>query len=328
MRLHVYCLPLLLVLGPPQGQSRGGRLDATKAFYYPQWVNQPDTALGKTSAGPIASATYLRYLAGRLGTRYLEDLAFEIALEQECAALGLARSAPLLARSMAARRFHESGRRQVADPDGSLQRKFANESLQRLRVDALVGAKRMADSAALQRLFDRRYGVGGHRVQVRQVLVSLEATRRRLESKNQPAGQAEVLAAARARARALHQRAKADGIATVMGNTDERVARRMLRDPKRSAAAGVLEGYNYVRYGEVFAEQVRALEVSGLSAPLLSETGFHIVELLSRKTTRLADVEAALRAELSRGPAKPADVQALRKELLVKYGFTPAGGPR
>ena len=328
MRPHVYCLGLLLVLGPPQGQSRGGRLDSSKAFYYPEWGKQPTVALGKMNSGPIDSATYLRYLAGRLGTRYLEDLAFEMALEQECAALGLARSAPLLARSMAARRFHESGRRRVDDADGSLQRKFANESLQRLRVDALAGAKRAGDPRALQRLFDRRYGVGGHRVRVRQVLVSFAATRQRLKAARQPVGEAAVHAAAGARAQALYQRAKTDGITAVIPDTDERVARRMLRDPKRGAAAGVLDGYNYVRYGEAFAERVRALEVSGLSSPVRSETGFHIVELMSRKVTPLSDVEAALRAELRRGPAKPADVQVLRKELLTKYGFTPAGGAR
>ena len=328
MRPHVYCLGLLLVLGPPQGQSRGGRLDSSKAFYFPEWASQADTQLGKVSFGPIASSTYLRYLAGRLGTRYVEDLAFEMALEKECSALGLARSAPLLARSLAARRFHESGRRRAEDADGSLQRKFANESLQRLRVDALVGAKRSRDPAALRRLFNRRYGVGGYRVQVRQVLVSFVETRRRLKSAQKPSAPADVQAAALARAEMLHQRAKGGGLGAVMPETDERVARRLLKDPKRSAIAGVLEGYNYVRYGDGFAQQVRALKVSGLSAPVRSEVGFHIIELMSREVTPLADVEDALRVELQRGPAKPADVQALRKELLQKYGFVPAGGTR
>lgn len=321
MRSSLLCLPLLLVLGPAQDQSRGGRLDQTQAFYYPQWAAKGETVLGTTTAGGIDSATYLRYLAGRLGSRYLEDLAFDIALAEECKANKLARSAPLLARSMAARRFHQSGRRRAADPDGSLQLKFANQSLRRLRIDALVSARRAADKNALMNLFDRRYGVGGQRVEVRQVLVSFDATRNRLAAGGKTVGDAEVRAAAKARADELHVRVKADGFAVALPQTDERQARRMLRDPERKASAGVLEGYNYLRYGETFAAAVRALQVSGISKPVRTGTGYHIIELVSRTITRLDRVEAALRQQLRRGPARPVDILTLRKELLKKYKF-------
>lgn len=328
MRLYVLCLPLLLVLGPSQGTSRSGRLDKSQAFYYPQFAAEAETVLGKTTTGPISSGTYVRYLAGRLGTRYLEDLAFDIALARECQARGVARSAPILARSLGARRFHESGRHRAADPDGTLQRKFANESLQRLRVDALVSLKRADDDAALSSLFNRRYGVGGKRVQVRQVLVSFDATRKRLQSARKPTGDVEVTVAARARAESLYRRVKTDGFVAVLAETDERVARRMLRDPARRSLAGVLEGYNYVRYGDSFAVAVRALEVAGVAGPVRTGTGFHIIQLVSRKTTSLVNVEAELRQALRRGPAKPADIQALRKELLKKYEFEVNGGGR
>ena len=98
---------------------RVGRLDASQAFYYPPFAAGADHVLVRTKDGLIDSATYLRYLAARLGTRYLEDLAFDFVLAKECKARGLAKSAPLLARSTAARRLHESGRKQIDDQMGA-----------------------------------------------------------------------------------------------------------------------------------------------------------------------------------------------------------------
>ena len=321
MRPYVYCLPLLMVLGPSQDARRGGRLDKTQAFYYPSFAASKDAVLGKTAAGSISSETYLRYLAGRLGTRYLQDLAFDLALTQECKATGLARSAPMLARRLAARRFHESGRRRAGDPDGSLQLKFANESLQGLRVDALVGARRALDKKALQGLFNRRYGVGGQRVVVRQILVSFDETRKRWPASSKSPAAAAIVAAAKQRATKVLERVSAEGFTALVAETDERSARRMARDPERKEQAGVLEGYNYLRYGEAFAAAVRSLRVAEVSQPIRTATGFHVIELVSRTVTQLAAVEDVLRQELRRAPAKPADVQALRKELLKKYGF-------
>ena len=328
MRAYVYCLPFLMVLGPSQDTGRGGRLDKTQAFYYPSFASSKPAVLGKSAAGPISSDTYLRYLAGRFGTRYLEDLAFDIALAQECKATGVARAAPMLARSLAARRFHESGRRRAGDPDGSLQLKFANESLQGLRVDALVGARRALDKKALQRLFNRRYGFGGERVVVRQILVSFDGARKRLLESSKSPSETAVVAAAKQRAMQLLQRVPVEGFTALVAETDERSARRMARDPKRRELAGVLEGYNYLRYGEAFATAVRSLKVSEVSQPIQTKTGFHVIALVSRTVTQLAAVEDLLRQELRRGPAKPADVQILRKELLKKYGFGNQAGGR
>ena len=65
----------------------------------------------------------------------------------------------------------------------------------------------------------------------------------------------------------------------------------------------------------------RALEPGEVSAPVESTIGLHLIELGSRTVTPLATVEAELRKELARGPAKPAEVRALRAELLERSGF-------
>ena len=116
----------VLLAGCAEQRYRGmGSIDRTRAFYYPGFAKRGNAELGKVAGIPIDAATYLRYLAGRFGTRYIEDLAFDMALERECRARGLARSAPVLARSTAAMRIKESGRSSGSDPDYTLQRKPA-----------------------------------------------------------------------------------------------------------------------------------------------------------------------------------------------------------
>lgn len=314
---------------PPASQDRPkrriGRMDPSRVFYHPHFALDDEMSLGTLAGGEIRAATYLRYLAGRFGTRFVEDLAFETALERECARLRLARSAPVLARSMAAQRFHESGRKRTTDADGTLQRKFLNESLRQMRIDALCGLRRSEDPAVLQGLFDRRYGVGGARVRVRQILVSLAGTRRRLPGRPDDE---QVWAAAQSRAEDLRAAIEAGSTFTsLLSKSDDRTTRAMLRRETQAAEAGVLAGYNYQRYGEAFAEAVRKLEVGQISPPIRSRAGYHVIELLARTETPKAEVEEALRTELRRGPAKPAEVARLRADLLHKYGFRPARAP-
>jgi hypothetical protein len=308
----------------PETFRRAGRLDASRAFYYPGFGTRPETVLATLREGDVDAATYMRYLAGRLGTRYLEDLAFDMVLERECRARGLVKNAPLLARSAAARRFHESGRRAKSDPDGSQQRKFINEALRKMRVDALVAANKRRNKGALRALFDRRFGVGGERVRVRHVLISYRATGRRLHTAGEIAEAAAVEHAARIHATELRERLRrGDKFDALLGSSDDRTTKTMLRDPKQAPEAGSLPSYNYVRYGESFARAVRVLKVGEVSLPVASSVGYHLVQLLDRKITKLEDVEEQLRQELGRGSAKPAEVSALRRALFEKHGFAP-----
>ncbi|MCA8957830.1 MAG: peptidylprolyl isomerase [Planctomycetes bacterium] len=304
---------------PRGGTERSTRLDASGAFFYPSFAADGSQVVRQTRAGAIDTATYLRYLASRVEQHYLDELTFDFLLAHECAGRGLARTAPLLARSQAAQRLKISGRSGADDSDGSLRRKFTNEALRQLRIDALVGAVRKDDPDAIAELFSRRYGVGGARVRVRHVLVSFDATRARLGGEG-AAARARVVAAAKARAADLHKRitggAKLDAL---LPESDDRSTRTLLRDPAQRSAAGMVAGYNYRRFGPAFAEAVRALPVGGISAPVRSPVGFHLIELISRTETRLEDVRAVLQQELARGPARPAEVRRLRQRLLDKY---------
>ena len=63
------------------------------------------------------------------------------------------------------------------------------------------------------------------------------------------------------------------------------------------------------------------MDIGAVSAPVESGIGYHLVHLVDRRTTKFADVAAALKQELGRGAARPSEVLALRRALLAKYRF-------
>ncbi len=311
---------VMLTVGS-QGRDESMRLDASGAFYYPAFAGDADAVIAKTVDGPLRSGTYLRYLAARLGTEAVEDLAFEIVLARECERRRLARSAPLLARGMAAQRLEASGRWRD-DTDGSLRLKYAAEALRQLRIDALVQADRTVDEEELRSLFERRYGVGGVLRRVRHVLVSYEATRRRLEASGAERSSTAVSTAARERADALRGRlSEGTTFTELLSESDDRVTRRMLRDPNRTDRAGFVSSYDQHRYGAAFARALQELRPGQTSAPIATSQGYHLVELVSEEVTAFAEVEAVLRRQLRGGPATPVEAAALRRALLEKHGF-------
>lgn len=301
----------------PQERPAVGPLDGSGAFFRPPYTTDADSVVAHTKAGAVLGSTYVRYLAARFGDRYLEDLVFDDLLARECKERKLAGNAPLMARSLATQRFHGAGREIGSDPRGDLRRKFANEELRRLRAHALAGVDRAVDPVAIDELFNRRFGVGGQKVKVRQVLVSSHATRLRLGDE---ATDAAVDVAARSRAEQLRARLqKGDPWIEVLKESDDRTARRLLRDPEQREKAGLLDGYNYRRYGAGFAKVVRGLEIGVVSDPVKTTTGYHLVQVISRKTTRLKDVLGVLRRELRSRPASQSDIARLKNRLFEKY---------
>ena len=301
---------LAMALCALAGSAQQLRLDPSRAFFTTAADYPSRVAVATTTAGPITKGAYLRYLtmlpAGRADAGAVDDLGFDFLLAQRCAARNVAVSAPALARSIAARRLLDSGRTAAAG-DARLRARFATEALRDLRINALVGAARQVDPVALQSLFDHRYGDGGVRAHVRHVLL-----------RGGDAGQR--IAALRARLDA-----GAD-FAALLPESQDRTTRRLLRDPKTAAAAGLLPNYNYTRYGDAFAAAVRALEVGAVSPPVRSPSGWHLIELVDRTVTEFVDVEAALKKELGGGKATRSEIDALRRALFTDFEFRHAAG--
>ncbi len=279
------------------------RLDASGAFFSAaETAAATSPTLARVGGREVTAELLARFGGGRTSPRVLENLAFAMALAAECEERGLARSAPTLARSEAAR---EAVGATADDPTARARR--ATEALRDLRIAALVGAARAADSAALQELFEHRYGVGGVRVRLRHVLCTDRMSR--------PQTAAARAAALRAR---LEQGAAFEEL---LASSHDRQTRRLLRDPTRRGEAGELPNYNYYRYGPAFAEAVRGLAVGEVSEPVASPVGVHLIQVVARKETKLEEVAPALRQQLASGKARSSEVLRLRERLLTKHGF-------
>ena len=126
--------------------------------------------------------------------------------------------------------------------------------------------------------------------------------------------------ASRARAEDLKSRlASGEPWPKVLLESDDRTTRALLRDPARRDEAGLLDGYNYRRYGPGLASVVRSLAVGVVSDPVKTDMGYHIVQVISRKVTRLEDVVGALRKELRARAASPVEAEVLRKRLFAEH---------
>lgn len=301
-------IALLATLSSPL-TAQALRLDGSGAFFTERTSAKNDAPAAKTSAGAITIESFDNYAGDRKSARVLENLVFDFLVAKECERLGLARTAPTLARSMARRFALEAQQGPTGQAIGGSLARYATDQLRDLRIRELVGARRSIDENALMARFHHRYGEGGVRVVVRHILCT--------DERSQPA-------TAIQRATDLRRRI-ADGtpFADLLKQSHDRLTRRLLRDPKRKDQAGILAGYNYNRYGDDFTKAVRALKVGDVSEPVVSDSGVHLVQVLDRKTTKLESVLTDLRMELGGGKARSSEILALRRELLAKYAFQP-----
>lgn len=329
---HTLPLGFVIALGgallalPDDGSAQVGKLDRSGAFFHARHETErrgqgESKVLAELDLGPIDSAMLARYAAARLGRRALNELAFDLVLAHECKARGLARSAPTLARSLATRRFFEAGRNKKTDPDGRQRLKFLNDALRELRVAALIRAARTIDDWAVRALFERRYGVGGQRVRVRQVLISFDRIEQELRKAETDCTRVQIRKRARARASELRQQLRDQDLSPLLRFSHDRQTQRMLRHEATRERAGFLEGYNYVRYGNGFAQAVRALEVGEVSRTIESSTGMHLVQVTQRTITRFDDVAKKLHEEMSRRKVTSGELRGLRRRLLTKHGY-------
>lgn len=298
-------LALSLLIGLAHAQSL--RLDASGAFFTERAAGNDQTTAATTSRGILTNDSFTSYAGDRKSPRVLENLAFDYLLAKECETQGVARTAAMLARSMAMRFSLESQQSPTGSAIGGSLARYATDQLRDLRIRELVGARRSIDEESLLARFHHRYGVHGVRVRVRHILCT--------DERSKPVT---------AQRQATWLRGRLQNGATfdeLLKLSHDRLTRRLLRDPRRRGDAGVLAGYNYNRYGDGFTAMVRSLEVGAISQPITTKTGSHLVQVLARKVTLLSSVAASLRLELGGGKARSSEILTLRRELLTKYAF-------
>lgn len=258
------------------------------------------------------------------GQGRLDDLLEMELLRQEAARLGL-RPAPAELEALLAADVDKLRRERYRDDPsrmeaGLLEQGFSLAEMRRwlafdlerrLLQERVIRATRQTTAEQVQRKFEELFGLGGVKVEIRQIQVSigplLEAALAGGKS-IQEIDRAALEAQALARAREVKQLLDAGRPfhEVCVARSDEPGARALAGDPAAAQEAGRVPNYNYQQFGGAFAAAVRALEVGENSEPVAFRPmggliSYHVIHLDRRVVTRLEEVRdqvlEALRAE-------------------------------
>jgi hypothetical protein len=184
-------------------------------------------------------------------------------------------------------------------------------ALREARTAVLVRRARRVTEADVARLFEERHGPQGVRTAARQVLISFAGVRERVEAarRGPPLSDDAVRRLAREEAARLREQAVTAGGLEALG------------------AQPVPDGL--ARFaGSEFQQALGNLPVGGISEPIETRFGVHVLEIDGRSETRLEDVRARLRDELKSAPPSLAERRAVFEALDRTWGIREAARQR
>jgi parvulin-like peptidyl-prolyl isomerase len=292
---------------------------------------QDPRVLAEAAGIRFTEQEYKDYLYTLFARTRLDEMVMDRLLALEAAELGihldeaeLARKTREELRRALAEEFggSEEGMRRTYEGQGfTPQEREAVDLLQRRRSalkEAIIRKTRTPSEERIRATFDRVYGVDGVQVKVRHLFVSAGVARRDLLQQGkrlEEIGEGDVDAICRRRI----DEAKA---ALARGDAFEDVVRRSSQDEQTRALGGVIEGYNYQHYGVPFADAVRALEVGKVGEPVKSTSGWHLVRVDARNSTRLEDVRQKVVDAVVAEPPTLAELYGLEARLRAKHPIT------
>jgi hypothetical protein len=322
---HVSHLPrtlLLTALFAALLGAQAGPAQAETLPRHPLSAQPPSTPVLRMQGGSLSLEGYKDYLLARFGRSFAEDYAFDACLERATREKGLAPDAPRLAGEHADDTLREYGGQLPAWQLEDRRVRILAEELRRLRAEALVRAEREPSKEDLRALFDETYGVDGQRVKIRHILVSWNGSEQRLRGpdRDKRPNRQQIREHALARARELRKKLdEGRSFYSLLKESDDPITRSLVNNPLRRQYAGLIEDYNYQRYGQEFADAVRALKKGEISAPVLSSHGLHLILLVDREVTRYEDVAEEIERRFQQRPLLFSEVEALRKKLFERY---------
>jgi parvulin-like peptidyl-prolyl isomerase len=252
----------------------------------------------------ISLAAYQDFLWRQTGKRALNQMVDDMLLEKACLRFGITTDEAAVS-AAAEERLVQAAQGQPLDQfeadlrtrgfDLSMLRAlFRTEALRVQRLDSLVRATRSATDARLETAFEARYGPGGIQVELRQILFMphvLRAERIRggadpktLDQDELKAESARMAAEARARAAA--------------GEDFGALAGAISHDQVSKKDGGRISSYRPGLYGPAFTAAVENLEPGELSPVVESGAGFHVIQLVARTRTQMAEVREQLISEV------------------------------
>jgi peptidyl-prolyl cis-trans isomerase SurA len=282
----------------------------------------PDGVVARLNGDDIPKQTYLDYLYQRFGKRGVREMIGDILVEREASRYSIVID-DLEVKRLADER-EEAARRGMDEADflANLERNGQDYALYRvgleiemrneLRLSALVRKTRVATDEKIDQLFERQYGLGGVRMRVRHIvampnILRAETVRGGAEPKSID------MEDMRVQARALAEDARAR---IAQGEEFAAVAAALSHDRVSKDRGGEIQNYNGRLYGPGFRDALNQLEVGQVSAVVESGAGFHVVELLERSETSMAEVREALIDEILNAEPNFQEMAGLRNALI------------
>ena len=273
----------------------------------------------------ITTEEYCAYLMRIVGRKPLEDLIYTRLLERRAAELGI--EVDRAAFEAAAReswdnmvevrhRGDETEMLRELEQNGFDRGSFLANMAETQRKEQLEErialAERQATDELLRERFDQDFGKDGLRTEIRHVLVTKAREKARRIAAGEPVATLtgpRLEEATAARAAELLERLRA-------GEDFAQLAKNESDDLSAKQTGGVIVNYNYLRYGERFAEATRAAEVGVLTGPVATDAGLHLIEVTGRTQTDFQDVRDELVQRVLSAPVSPKERFQLRQSLF------------
>jgi len=287
----------------------------------------PDV-VAKVDGQEVTLEAYKDYLYQRLGKRPLQGLIDSMLVEQEALRYGVTAE-----EGEVQKRFEEryqqalrgkspedfaDGLRNAGQSPAAFLNTLRQDVTQEVLLDGLVLATRVLTDARLQQAFEQQYGIGGQKVEVKQILVMPHFLRAELiRGGKKPAEIDQLKVRLQAKKMAMdcldRLRAGADWSAMVAEYSHDQVSRK---------DDGRLPAYRPGLYGPNFTAAVQNQAVGEYSEVIESGAGYHIVQVADRTLSKLADVRAELQEKLlSAAPdwqEREATMNALRGRAKIQ----------
>ncbi len=282
---------------------------AAGALSAPEQEAQEPAPLGpgvvaRLDGADISLASYQDFLWRQSGKRALNQMVDDLLLEKACARFGVAVDEAAVEAAAEERLTQAAQGRPLADFETEMRARgfdlpmlrelFRGEARRLQRLDGLVRATRSATDARVQAAFEARHGAGGLQVEVRHMLFMPHVLRAELIRGGADAKTLDQ-EALKADAAALAEQARARAAA---GESFAELAAALSHDQVSKKESGLIASYRPGLYGPAFTAAVEGLLPGEISPVVESGAGFHVIQLVSRTQTRLADVREQLIREV------------------------------
>lgn len=284
----------------------------------------PADLAARVNGTPITLEDYKDYLLVLHGKRPLRELIARVLLEQEGARLGVTVSEEEIEAEVD-RAMGTLGERLGHDPERiarqledfghtveSYRRQLRENNRRSLLSRRIARHLRQVGEERIQSRFEELYGPDGIREQVRHVFL----TRGRLRAELQRDGAQPAELTLEALDLELERRSELI-LEELRGGADFAVvAARHSHDASAVRTGGVLENYDYLRFGPQLAKAVRDAEVGVPVGPVVSGSGVHVLEVTARTRTEFEDARDGVEQELRDADGTLNEVLALEERLF------------